>query len=165
MSMGAFSLARAVDARSTANSKSARITPGQVPLNDDEDIFAAPNDVELFQSQPPVADAFARLQLVLVTVPRADEMNLVRERLALIGAVRRDHIDHAVDHEPLAGRPASMHAAVAVGDAHPPLVHHADFPLPSTHTAPLPAFHLARLGNEAFPHSGQLPRAHSSIAP
>src|SRR5262249_19602090 len=36
--------------------------------------------------------------------PRADEMDLVRERLGLIGAVRRDHVDHAVDHAPLDGR-------------------------------------------------------------
>src|SRR6516164_3367493 len=82
-------------------------------LNDDEDIVAAPDDVELFQSQPPVADAFAGLQLVFITVPRADEMDLVRERLALIGAVRRDHVDHAVDHEPLAGRPAGMGSSLA----------------------------------------------------
>src|SRR5258708_17518445 len=143
MSMGACSVARAVDARSTANSKSARITPGQVRLNDEEDIFAAPNDVEVFQSQPPVADAFARLQLVLVTVPRADEMNLVRERLALIGAVRRDHIDHAVDHEPLAGRPASMHAGVAVGEVGATLVEHADFRASSNDDAPIAVLHLA----------------------
>src|SRR6201997_1615755 len=165
MSMGAFSLALAVDARSTANSKSARIAPGRAPLNDDEDIFAAPNDVELFQSQPPVADAFARLQLVLVTVPRADEMNLVRERLALIGAVRRDHVDHAVDHEPLAGRPAGMHAGVAVGEVGAILVEHADFRISSNDDAPIAVLHLAHLGNEAFRHGGQLPRAHSSMAP
>src|SRR6516225_45339 len=164
MSMGAFSLALAVDARSTANSKSAPITPGRAPLNDDEDIFAAPNDVELFQSQPPVADAFARLQLVLVTVPRADEMDLVRERLALIGAVRRDHIDHAVDHEPLAGRPAGMHAGVAVGEVGAILVEHADFRVSSNDDAPIAVLHLGCLGNEAFRHGGT-PRAHSSMAP
>src|SRR5258708_19547087 len=154
MSMGAFSLARAVDARSTATWRSARITRGQVPLNDDEVIFAAPNAVDLFQSRPPVADAFARLQLVLVTVPRADEMNLVRERLALIGAVRRDHIDHAVDHEPLAGRPASMHAGVAVGEVRATLVEPADFLVSSNADAPIALFHLAPLPNEPSRHSG-----------
>src|SRR6516225_4382857 len=130
----------------------ARIAPGQAALNDDEDIFAAPNDVELFQSQPPVADAFAGLQLVFITVPRADEMNLVGERLPLIGAVRRDHVDHAVDHEPLAGRAAGMDASVAVGEVGAVLVEHADFGVSSNDDAPIAVLHLGRLGNEAFRH-------------
>src|SRR5499427_5338049 len=159
MSMGALSLALAVDARSTANSKSAPITPGRAPLNDDEDIFAAPNDVELFQSQPPVADAFAGLQLVFITVTRADEMNIVRERLALIGPVRRDHVDHAVDHEPLAGRPAGMDAGVAVGEIGAVLVEHADFRVSGNDDAPIAVLHLRRLGNEAFRHGAAPSRA------
>src|SRR5215831_14014583 len=154
MSMGAFSLALGVDARSTANSKSTRITPGQAPLNDDEDIVAAPNDVELFQSQPPVADAFAGLQLVFITMPRADEMNFVRERLPLIGAVRRDHVDHAVDHEPFAGRPAGMDASVAVGEVGAVFVEHADFRVSRHDDASIAVVHLGRLGNEAFRHGG-----------
>src|SRR5215469_3339994 len=151
MSMGAFSSAFGVT----------RLVPF---LNDDEDIVAAPNDVELFQPQPPVADAFAGLQLVFIAVPWADEMDLVRERLALIGAVRRDHIDHAVDHEPLAGRPAGMHAGVAVGEVGAILVEHADFRVSSNDDAPIAVLHLGRLGNEAFRH-GDTPRAHSSMAP
>src|SRR5438876_7216694 len=150
MSMGAFSLVLGIDARSTANSKSARIAPGRAPLNDDEDIVAAPDDVELFQSQPPVADAFAGLQLVFITVPRADEMNLVRERLPLIGAVRRDHVDHAVDHNSLAGRPAGMDAGVAVGEVGAVLVEHADFRVSGNDDAPIAVLHLARLGNQAL---------------
>src|SRR5215472_15911477 len=161
MSMGAFSLALGV--RLTANWKSARIAPGQAALNDDEDIFAATNDVELFQPQPPVADAFAGLQLVFITVPRADEMDLVRERLALIGAFRRDHVDHAVDHEPFAGRPAGMDAGVAVGEIGAVLVEHADFRVSGNDDAPIAVLHLGRLGNEAFRH-GQLPRAQPSMA-
>src|SRR5262245_30938694 len=150
MSMGAFSSAFGVT----------RLVPF---LNDDEDIVAAPDDVELFQPQPPVADAFAGLQLVFITVPRADEMDLVRERLALIGAVRRDHVDHAVDHEPLAGRPAGMEAGVAVGEVGAVLVEHADFRVSSDNDATIAVLHLGRLGHEAFRH-GQLPRAHSSMA-
>src|SRR5262249_22082891 len=164
MSMGAFSLALGVDARPTANSKSARITSGRAPLNDDEDIFAAPNDVELFPSQPPVADAFAGLQLVFITVPGADEMNLVGERLPLIGAVRRDHVDHAVDHEPLAGRSTGMDASVAVGEVGAVLVEHADFRVSSNDDASIAVLHLGCLGNEAFRH-GDTPRAQSSMPP
>src|SRR5499426_3513866 len=139
MSMGAFSSAFGVT----------RLVPF---LNDDEDIVAAPDDVELFQPQPPVADAFAGLQLVFITVPRADEMDLVRERLALIGAVRRDHVDHAVDHEPLAGRPAGMDAGVAVGEVGAVLVEHADFRVSGNDDAPIAVVHLGRLGKEAFRH-------------
>src|SRR6516225_4067816 len=164
MSMGAFSLALGVDARPTANRKSAPDhARGKASLNDDEDIFAAPNDVELFQSQPPVADAFAGLQLVFITVPGADEMNLVGERLPLIGADRRDHVDHAVDHEPLAGRSAGVHADVAVGEVGAVLVEHADFRVSSNDDASIAVLHLGCLGNEAFRH-GQLPRAQSSMA-
>src|SRR5262245_9639737 len=139
--MGAFSSAFGVDAPCTV-------------LNDDEDIVAAPDDVELFQPQPSVADAFAGLQLVFITVPRADEMNLVRERLALISAVRRDHVDHAVDHEPLTGRPAGMDASVAVGEVGAVLVEHADFRVSSNDDATIAVLHLGRLGNEAFRHGG-----------
>src|SRR5262249_42221129 len=120
---------------------------------------AAPDDVELFQPQPPVADAFAGLQLVFITVPRANEMDLVRERLALIGAVRRDHVDHAVDHEPLAGRPAGMDAGVAVGEIGAVLVEHADFRVCGNDDAPIAILHLGRLGNEAFRHGAAPSRA------
>src|SRR6516164_9159473 len=126
-------------------------------LNDDEDIVAAPDDVELFQSQPPVADAFAGLQLVFITVPRGDEMNLVGERLPLIGAVRRDHVDHAVDHKPLASRSAGMDASVAVGEVGAVLVEHADFRVSCNDDAPIAVLHLGRLGNETFRHGALLP--------
>src|SRR6516162_2530100 len=159
MSMGAFSLALALTRLVPRTGSPPRIMSGQVFLNDDEDIVAAPNDVELFQSQPPVADAFPGLQLVFITVPRADEMNLVRERLALISAVRRDHIDHAVDHEPLAGRPAGMDAGVAVGEVGAILVEHADFRVSGNDDAPITVLHLGRLGNEAFRHGAAPSRA------
>src|SRR5262245_39250398 len=87
-------------------------------------------------------------------MPRADEMNLVRERLALISAVRRDHVDHAVDHEPLAGRPAGMDASVAVGEVGAALVEHADFRVSSYDDASIAVLHFGRLGNEAFRHGG-----------
>src|SRR5262249_57620923 len=61
-------------------------------LRDDENVVAAPHDVEFLQLEPPVADAFAGLELVLVAVPRADEMHLVGEDLPLIGAVGADHV-------------------------------------------------------------------------
>src|SRR5262245_43643038 len=83
---------------------------------DDKNVVAAPHDVEFLQLEPPVADAFAGLELVLVAVPRADEMYLVGEDLPLIGAVGGDHVGHAVDHDALAGRSAGMDAIVAVSE-------------------------------------------------
>src|SRR5262245_2046999 len=123
-------------------------------LRDDENVVAAPHDVEFLQTQPPVADAFAGLELELVAVPRADEMHLVGEGLALIGAVGRDHVDHAVDHDALAGRPAGMDAYVAVGEIRPILVEHADLGVAGNHDAAVAVLHLGRLGNEAFGHGG-----------
>ncbi len=56
--------------------------------------------LEFLQLQLAVADAAAGLELVFVAVPRTDEVHLVGEGLALIGAVRADHVDHLVDQQP-----------------------------------------------------------------
>src|ERR1700730_14392673 len=125
---------------------------GASPSGDDENVVAAPDHLEPLQSQPPVADAFAGFELVLVAVPGTDEMHLVGERLPLIAAVRRDHVDHPVDHQALAGRPAGMDAVVAVGEIVAVLVEHADFRLPGDDDAPVAVPHFRRLGDEAFRH-------------
>ena len=90
ISMGALSFSSfSVDTFSSA--LSGYVTPVSRPenatLSDDEDVVAAPDHVVLLQPQPAVADAFAGLELVFVAVPRADEMHVVGECLALIGAV------------------------------------------------------------------------------
>src|SRR5262245_10517110 len=126
-------------------------------LRDDENVVAAPHDVEFLQTQPPVADAFAGPELELVAVPRADEMHLVGEGLPLIGAIGGDHVDHAVDHDALAGRSAGMDAVVAVSEIGAVLVEHADLRVSGDDDAPVAVLHLGRLGNEAFGH-GSLPR-------
>src|ERR1700730_12190686 len=125
---------------------------GASPSGDDENVVAAPDHLEPLQSQPPVADAFAGFELVLVAVPGTDEMPLVGERLPLIAAVRRDHVDHPVDHQALAGRPAGMDAVVAVGEIVAVLVEHADLRLPGDDDAPVAVPHFRRLGDEAFRH-------------
>ena len=73
--------------------------------------------------------AFAGLQVVFVAVPRADEVHLVAELLALVGAVRVDDVDHVVDHQAFAGRTALVQADVAVGVEGAVLVEHADLAL------------------------------------
>ena len=53
--------------------------PGRslVSVRDDIDVLSAPNDVEAFQLQAVVGGAFARLEVIFVTVPGADEMDLI----------------------------------------------------------------------------------------
>src|SRR5215471_6953501 len=97
-------------------------------LRYDENIFAALHHFVFAQPEPAVAHAFAGLELVLIAMPRAYEMHLVAERLPLIRAVGRNEIDHAVDQQTFASRPARMEAIIAVGvkrailEEHPDLV-------------------------------------------
>ena len=60
---------------------------------DDVDVVAALDDFVLAQLLLAVADHLAGLQVVFLAVPRADEMHLVAELLALVGAVRVDDVD------------------------------------------------------------------------
>src|SRR5260370_178274 len=83
-------------------------------LRHDENIFAPPHHFVFAQLELAVADAFAGRKLVFVAVPWAHEMHLIAERLALIGAVGGDEINHPVDEQPFAGRPARLQAVVAV---------------------------------------------------
>src|SRR5215831_3169708 len=94
-----------------------QITTNQITTNSDhnEDVVAAPHHLVLAQLELAVAGAFAGLDVVLVAVPRADEMQLVGKRLALVGAVGIDDIDNLVDHDALAGGAAGVQAEVAVG--------------------------------------------------
>src|SRR5262245_52300106 len=83
---------------------------------DDIDVLAAAQHLIGFQPQPPVGRALAGLDVVLVTVPRADEMRLaVGEAVAVPGAVRPEHILDLVHDDALAGWPALMNAQVLVG--------------------------------------------------
>src|SRR5262249_28736307 len=132
-------------------------TPLLYFLSNDENIVTAADDLELLQLQPPVADAFAGLELVFVAVPRADEMHVVRECLALVGAVLRDHVDHTVDHDPFAGRTAGMDALVAVSEVGAVLEEHADLGVAGEHDTAVAVLHLGRLGNEAFGHFDHSP--------
>ena len=114
-----------------------------------------------FSLQAAVADALAGLEVELVAVPRADEMHLVGERLPLIGAVLGDHVDHLVDHDPLAGRPAGMDAVVTVGVIGAALVEDADLLASGDDDAAVAVVEIGGLGDEAFGHGRLLLDNHS----
>src|SRR5260370_26036500 len=63
-----------------------------------------------------VGDAFAGLDIILIAVPRAHEVELgIGEIQALRGLIGHDALFHLSDGQPLAGRSALVQAVVAVG--------------------------------------------------
>src|SRR5260370_8133226 len=131
-------------------------------LRNDENIFAAAHHVVSAQLELAVADAFAGRKLVFVAVPRTNEMHLVTERLAVIGAVGGDEIDHPVDEQAFARRPARMQAVVAVGIEGAVLEEHADLVGPGGHDPPVAVRNLCGLGDKPFFHKF-LPRSEAAI--
>ena len=110
------------------------------------------NHVEFLQLELAIADTDAGFQLVLVAVPRADEMHFVGERLPLIGAVGADDVEHLVDHQALAGRAAGVDAVIAVGVIGAVLVEHADFLLAGADDTPVAVRQFGHFGDEPFCH-------------
>src|SRR5580704_2740791 len=98
-------------------------------LGHDVDFVATPHHLESLQLQLGIAHAMAGLEVVFVAVPRADEVHLVGKGLALVGAIRRDDIDHLVDHDAFASRSAGMDAVVAVSEVAAALMKYADLVL------------------------------------
>ena len=99
-----------------------------------------------------VAHALAGLEIVFVAVPRADEMHLVGERLALVGAILGDQIDDLVDQDSFAGRTAGMDAVIAVGVIGAAVVKNADLVLAGGHDAPVALGQFRCLGDKPFCH-------------
>src|SRR5690349_20366413 len=141
------------------------------PSGDDEYIFAAAHHLVFPKLELAVSHAFAGLDVVLVAVPGADEVQLVGKRLALIGAVRRDDVDHLVDQDALAGRAAGMQAVIAVGVKGPGFVEHADLLCARGDDAAIAVRHVGRLGHEPFRHpvlpvvAARIPDRDASVTP
>src|SRR6266849_203471 len=134
---------------------------GVSPSGHDENIFASPHHVVFAQLELAVADAFAGLELVFVAMPRTDEMHLIAERLAVISAVGGDEIDHPVDEQSFAGRPARMQAVVAVGIECVVLEEHPDLVWPGGDDPAVAVRQLVGLGDKPFGHEF-LPRAEAA---
>src|SRR6185312_4197548 len=87
----------------------------RVSACNDIDILPAPDHVEAFQLQAAVRRAFTGLEIVIVAVPRAHEMNFILgETLALPGPVGREHVLDLVHDDAFAGGAALVHAQVLV---------------------------------------------------
>src|SRR5215467_1107392 len=136
-----------------------QITTNQITTNSDhhEDVVAAPHHLVFAQLEPAVGGALAGLDVVLVAVPRADEMQLVGEGLALVGAVGPDDVDHLVDQDSLAGGSAGVQAVVAVGVIVAVLEEHADLVLAGNDNATVAVLELGGLGDKALGHCGRSP--------
>src|ERR1700704_4423236 len=84
-------------------------------LRDDIDLVSLLHHLVAPQLELAVGDAFAGLDVVLVAVPRADEMRLgVGEVEPLRGPVGHDALFDLGDDQSLAGRAALMQAIIAV---------------------------------------------------
>src|ERR1700722_15577415 len=84
-------------------------------LRDDIDLIPLLHHLVAAQLELAVGDAFAGLDVVLVAVPRADEVRLgVGEIHALRGLVGHDPLFDLGDDQPLAGRAALVQAVIAV---------------------------------------------------
>src|SRR5581483_2145963 len=103
---------------------------------------------------------FARLQVVFVAVPRADEMNFgIGKRLADPGAVGADYVLDLVHDQPFASRAALVHAEIFIGVESTLPVKHADLAPRVRDDAALAIGKLRGLGNKYFRHARFLPAA------
>src|SRR5438067_9125073 len=123
----------------------------------DENLFATPDHRIFAKLQAAVAGAFAGLDVVFITMPGADEMQLVGKGLAFIGAIGGDDVHHFVDQDAFARRAAGMDAIIAVGVILPVLEEHADLVLAGDHDPALAILEIGRLGDKAFGHLSSLP--------
>src|SRR5262245_21117658 len=96
-------------------------------LGDDIHVVSLLHDLVLAQLEAAVADELAGLQVVLVAVPRADEVHLaVGEVEPARGLVGHDALLHLGDDQAFAGRTALMQADIAVGVELALVLEHAD---------------------------------------
>src|SRR5262245_36385326 len=120
----------------------------------DINILPASYDLETFESQTSIRGAFARLEIVFVSMPRADEMDLVNGKfLSQPAAVGTDYILDLVHHDAFAGRSTLVHAQVFVSVKLALPMEHADFMPLVGHDAALAIRKFRCLGNKHFQHS------------
>src|SRR5262245_10595004 len=131
-------------------------------LRDDINVVSFLHDLKFAQLQAPVGHAFAGLHVVLVAVPRADEMQLVLGEIeAKRGLVGPEPLLDLSDGEPLAGRSALVQAVVAVSVEFVLVAEHADLGIAEEHNATIAVLELGGLADELLPfrHSGASPHA------
>src|SRR5689334_9105696 len=122
-------------------------------LRDDIHVVSPLHDLVAAQLELAVGDAFAGLDVVLVAVPRADEVRLgVGEVEALRGLVGQDPLFDLGDDQALAGRAALVQAVIAVGVELAAVLEHADLGVADEHDAAVAVLELGCLANELLGH-------------
>src|SRR4029077_7509420 len=104
-----------------------------------------------------VADTLTGLEVVFVTVPRADEMRFVAVGLALVEAVLVDYIDDVLRDHAFAGRSALVQAGVAVGVECAALVKDADLALARGDDLAVAFLDVGRFSHQPLGHFSSLP--------
>src|SRR6266853_1789637 len=123
-------------------------------LRTDIDLVPLLDDLVFAQLELAVGHAFAGLDIVLVTVPGAHEVQLgVGEIQALRGLVGHDALFHLGDRQPLAGRSALVQAVIAVRIEGAVLAEHADFLVAHEHDATVAVLELGKLADKFLSHS------------
>src|SRR5262245_40540763 len=122
-------------------------------LRDDINVVSPLHDLVAAQLELAVGDALAGLDVVLVAVPRADEVRLgVGEVHALRGLVGHDPLFDLGDDQALAGRAALVEAVVAVGVKFAAVLEHADLGVADEYNAANAVLELGCLANDLFSH-------------
>src|SRR5882762_10648825 len=101
-----------------------------------------------------VGDAFAGLDVILIAVPGAHEVEFgLGEIQALRGLVGHDALFDFGDGEPLAGRSALVQAVVAIGIESAVFPEHADLMVAEEHDTAVAILELGNLTDKFFSHS------------
>src|SRR5262249_24839629 len=172
MSAASASAAAAVDVAGAAGAAAgaaglARVDFAVATLRDDINVVSPLHDLIAAQLELAVGDAFAGLDVVLVAVPRADEVRLgVGEVESLRGLVRRNALFDLGDDQALAGRAALVQAVIAVGVELAAVPEHADLCIADEYDAAVAVLELGCLANELLGHEcSYLPPTTSSFGP
>src|SRR5215470_1048909 len=106
------------------------------------------------QPESAIGDAFAGLDVVLIAVPGAHEVEFgIGEIQALRGPIGHDALFDFGDGEPLAGRSALVQAVVAVCIKSAVFPKHTDLMVAEEHDTAVAILELGNLTNEFFSHS------------
>src|SRR5262249_16468216 len=149
-----------LDAASAAAGAAALRDFAVAVLRDDIYVVSTLHDLVAAQLELAVGDALAGLDVILVAVPRADEVRLgVGEVEALRGLVGHDPLFDLGDDQALAGRAALVQAVIAVGVELAAVPEHADLGTADEHDAAVAVLELGCLANELLGHEcSYLPR-------
>src|SRR5215470_2244237 len=106
------------------------------------------------QPESAIGDAFAGLDVILIAVPGAHEVEFgVGEIQPLRGLIGHDALLHLCDRQPLAGRPALVQAVVAISIKSAVFPEDADLMIAEEHNTTVAILELGNFADKFFSHS------------